>query len=389
MMLKNIFADLHIHIGSDAQQNPIKISASKHLTLRNILQTANKEKGIELIGIVDGHVPNILKEIHSLITTEDAYELADGGIRFQNVTLLLGSEIEVYDEYSKGPYHVLIFLPTLETMFYFSLWLKDKMKNIHLSSQRIYCTGRELQRQVKQLEGIFIPAHVFTPFKSLYGKGVNQSLTEVLNPDDIDAIELGLSSDTKMADQIRELHRYEYVTNSDSHSLNKIGREYQQIKVKEASFQELAFCLAKKNNRKIVSNYGMNPRLGKYYRTVCQTCFIELTIDTTICPHCKSKKVVKGVYDRIQQIKSNDSSSPERPPYIYQVPLEYIPGLGKKTLRRLLEVFGTEMNVIHHVTFSELCQVVPEIIARNILKMREGSLEIEAGGGGKYGRVKE
>ena len=43
-------------------------------------------------------------------------------------------------------------------------------------------TGLELQKKVKELDGIFIPAHVFTPFKSLYGKGVNKSLIEVFDP---------------------------------------------------------------------------------------------------------------------------------------------------------------------------------------------------------------
>lgn len=389
MMFKSIYADLHIHVGRDYKQNQIKISASKHLTLRNILEVSSNEKGIELIGIVDSHAPNILYEIKQLIHVGEAYELSGGGIRYRNVTLLLGSEIELYDEYSQGPFHVLIFLPTVEKMEHFSQWLKDKMKNIHLSSQRIYCTGIKLQRKIKELEGLFIPAHVFTPFKSLYGRGVKQSLTEVFDPDLIDAIELGLSSDTEMADHIKELHRYTYLTNSDSHSLSKIGREYQKLNVKEITFEDLSLCLQGKNGRKIISNYGMNPRLGKYYRTVCQSCFTEVKINTKVCPTCQSKKIVHGVFDRIQQLKTSDITSPKRPPYIYQVPLEYIPGLGNKTFQRLLDAFHTEMNVIHHVSYEELCEVVPKKVANYIIDMRSGKLMIDAGGGGKYGRVIE
>src|SRR5690625_4737459 len=117
------------------------------------------------------------------------------------------------------------------------------MKNVTLSSQRYYGSVKELQYKVKELGGIFIPAHVFTPFKSLYGRGVKKSLREVLDPDLIDAVELGLSSDTFMADQISELHEFTFVTNSDAHSLGKIAREYQQIKMKEASFKELEWAL--------------------------------------------------------------------------------------------------------------------------------------------------
>ena len=83
--------------------------------------------------------------------------------------------------------------------------MSGHVKNITLSSQRIYCDGRTLQKTVKSLGGLFIPAHVFTPFKSLYGKGVRSSLTEVFDPELIDAIELGLSSDTEMVKDIEEL----------------------------------------------------------------------------------------------------------------------------------------------------------------------------------------
>lgn len=386
-MLKNIFADLHIHIGRDYKQNHVKISASHELTMPNILKEASRNKGIGLIGVIDCHAPNVLAQLRQLIDEGIAYELKDGGIRFEDVTLLLGSEIEVYDEHSQGPFHVLIFIPTIEKMNEFSSWLTDKMTNIHLSSQRIYCTGRELQAKTKQLDGLFIPAHVFTPFKSLYGRGVKSSLKEVLNPEEIDAIELGLSSDTAMADQISELHRYPYVTNSDSHSLSKIGREYQQLRLKEASFTEFVYSLQGKDGRKIVSNYGMNPHLGKYYRTVCQTCFSEATIGEKACFQCESKRIITGVADRIEQLSTPGNELPKRPPYIYQVPLEYIPGLGPKTLQNLLKTFKTEMNIIHHATYEELTDVVSSQIAQSIIKMRKGKLKIASGGGGKYGRV--
>lgn len=387
-MLKNIFSDLHIHIGQDYKQQHVKISASPSLTIRNILKEASQRKGIELIGIVDCHSPNVLKEIETLCSEGRAKELLDGGIRFENVTLLLGSEIEVYDDCSHGPFHVLIFLPTIEKMKHFSNWLTDKMRNVYLSSQRIYCTGKKLQEKTKQLQGLFIPAHVFTPFKSLYGRGVQTSLSEVLHPNKIDAIELGLSSDIRMADKIKELHDYPYVTNSDSHSLRKIGREYQQLKVKEASFKEFTYCLQNEKGRMIVSNYGMDPRLGKYYRTVCQHCEVSVPIGKKDCPSCHHEKIIVGVADRIEQLSNKQSqSSIKRPPYIYQVPLEYIPGLGPKTLDKLLRSFKTEMNIIHHVTYDELLTVVPDKIATSIIHMRTGKLTIASGGGGKYGKV--
>jgi len=87
------------------------------------------------------------------IENKKARELIDGGIAYENLTVILGSEIEIYDEHCQGPIHVLAYLPTLETMIKFSAWLKKRMKNIHLSSQRIYETGRNVQNKVKELGG--------------------------------------------------------------------------------------------------------------------------------------------------------------------------------------------------------------------------------------------
>src|SRR5699024_1653710 len=157
-MLTNIFADLHIHIGRDYKGNHVKISASHQLTLENILIEASRYKGIELIGVIDCHAPNVIYELKQLLDRGKAKELAEGGIRFEEVTLLLGSELEIFDDASQGPFHLLVFMPTLKAMEDFSAWLQDKMTNIHLSSQRIYCSAKALQEKTKQLGGLFIPA---------------------------------------------------------------------------------------------------------------------------------------------------------------------------------------------------------------------------------------
>lgn len=386
-MTRTYYADMHIHIGRDFCGNPVKITGAKSLTLTNILKDAGRTKGIDLIGVIDCHAPNVQREIIQLIEEKKAYELQDGGIKFENITLIPGSEIEIYDESCRGPIHVLCFFPSLKKTADFSKWLSSKMKNIHLSSQRYYGTGKELQYKVKELGGLFIPAHVFTPFKSLYGKGVNKSLCEVLDADLIDAVELGLSSDTFMADQIRELHDYTFLTNSDAHSLAKIAREYQQIQMKEASFKEFEWALHQVNGRKIVKNFGMNPKLGKYHTTVCSQCFEELPADTKTCPACHSEKIVKGVSDRILELKDTTHNKNDRPPYLYQVPLEYLPSLGPKTYEKLITVFGTEMRVLQEIPEEELRKVLPEKLAASIMQMRKGKLHVKAGGGGKYGKV--
>ena len=378
---------MHIHIGRDKYGKPVKITGAKSLTLTNILMESSRNKGIDMIGVIDCHAPAVQEEIKSLIDNGEASELPEGGIRFERVTLILGSEIEIYDENCLGPIHVLVYLPTLSSMEAISKWLSTRMKNITLSSQRYYGSAKQLQYKVKELGGLFIPAHVFTPFKSLYGKGVRCSLGEVLDPDLIDGIELGLSSDTQMADQLSELHRYTFVTNSDAHSLPKIAREYQEVVMQNPTFKEFNWALHRVDGRQIKRNFGMNPLLGKYHTTVCSNCFEQVSTDITKCPKCGSTKIIKGVSDRIEELKNTDKQEVERPDYLYQVPLEYLPTLGPKTFQKLLNAFGTEMEVIHHTPYQNLIEVVPEKLANSIIQMREGKLPIKAGGGGKYGSI--
>ncbi|WP_053367022.1 endonuclease Q family protein [Bacillus sp. FJAT-27245] len=381
------FADLHIHIGRTRSGRPVKITGAKSLTFSNIISHARNEKGLDMIGIIDCHSPEVIVEMESLIASGEMAVQAGGGLLYGGMAVIPGSELEIYDEQCKGPIHVLCFMPGIEEMKEFSVWLSERMKNINLSSQRIYTSGRSLQEKVKQLGGLFIPAHVFTPFKSLYGRGVSQSLKEVFDPDLIDGIELGLSSDTNMADGLTELHRYPFLTNSDAHSLAKIAREYQAIEMNEPSFMEFSLALKGEGGRRILANYGLDPLLGKYHGTVCAECLAPLAVEGEPCGECGSRKTVKGVADRISELSTAKNGPGGRPPYVHQVPLEFIPGLGPKLLQKLLWHFGTEMAILHEVPREAMEKVIPEKLLKLIILAREGKLLLKAGGGGKYGKV--
>lgn len=385
--MRDYYSDLHIHIGRTMTGKPVKITGAKSLTFTNIIEHARNEKGLNMIGIIDCHSPEVILEIAQLMETGDVTEHREGGLQFGDLTIIPGSELEIYDELCQGPIHVLCYFPTLATMKEFSSWLSAHLKNITLSSQRIYASGRELQSKVKDLGGLFIPAHVFTPFKSLYGKGVHESLEEVFDKDFIDAIELGLSADTQMADQIKELHNYSFLTNSDAHSLKKIAREYHVLHLQKPSFLELGKALQRIDGRKITANYGLDPLLGKYHQTVCSECLAPFDPELHECKECGSPKYIKGVADRITELKTANESPQDRPPYIHQVPLEFIPGLGPKMLQKLLDHFGTEMAILHQVPIEKLAEIIPAKTAELIVKAREGKLSLAAGGGGKYGKI--
>jgi uncharacterized protein (TIGR00375 family) len=396
MELKPFYTDLHIHIGRTEEGQAVKISGAKDLTFYNIAREASDRKGIDMIGIIDCQSPSVQREMQTYLDNGEMEELQGGGIRYHQSTVILGSELEIRDP-GMGTAHLLAYMPTLAIMQEFTHWISKHMKNVELSSQRIYVPGKVLQDEVVSRGGLLVPAHIFTPHKSIYGS-CSTRMEHVLDLDKIAAVELGLSSDSEMAGAISELDRYTFLTNSDAHSLAKIGREYNVLRLIEPSFEELRKALAKQDGRKVLANYGLNPRLGKYHRTYCAVCSSILDeLQTTVerCLYCGSKKVVRGVMDRIQDISDRwpDGATesiglpPNRPPYHYQVPLEYIPGIGPKKLRGLLEHFGTEMNVLHHISLELLAEVIGEESAGYIIQARQDKLELQVGGGGKYGKV--
>ena len=395
--MKEIFADLHVHIGRSENGKPIKITAARSLNFANIAKECEERKGIQVVGIIDCASPYVIEDIEKFLKTGDAYEIKDGGIIYKDkVCILLGSEVETSEvgrDGGKGAAHNICFFPYLKDIKGFSNELSHHLKNITLSTQRSDLSGYELIDMVERYNGILIPAHIFTPHKSYYGNCVD-SLKDIFKEkfDKIFAVELGLSSDTFLADQISELENKTFVTNSDAHSLPKIAREYNKIEVEDISFKEIVKALKGEDGRKVIANYGLDPKLGKYHRTYCDSCdsVIETKQPVFVCPKCGSNKVTFGVFDRIELIKDKkETKSPKnRPPYIYQVPLGFIPGVGDKYITKLLDVFDTEMDILHKLSKDDIEGVVGEKIAEKIINAREGNVKIESGGGGVYGKVK-
>jgi uncharacterized protein (TIGR00375 family) len=384
------YVDLHIHIGATEKGRPIKISGAKNLTFFNIAKEASERKGMDVVGIIDAHSPSVQEEIEEYLALGEMEELQGGGIRYGHTTVLLGCELEVRDK-GFGAAHLLAYFPTLAVMKQFTAWLKTAMKNVELSSQRIYKDAGHVQEQVEELGGLLIPAHAFTPYKSVYGS-CSSRIGDILDVNRLAGVELGLSSDSEMADYISELTDKTFVSNSDAHSLAKIGREYNRFAMKAPTFEELRKVLLRQEGRGVVANYGLNPRLGKYHRTFCSQCDSIIDENQSVierCTYCGSKKIVRGVMDRIFDIADREQSySPDhRPPYIYQVPLEFFPGLGPKKLNRLLEACGTEMNILHRSPREQLLEATDESIAEMITAAREGKLKLTTGGGGVYGKV--
>lgn len=393
--MKGSYLDLHIHIGRSNDGKAVKITASRNLTLENILKECLEKKGIDLIGIVDCASSGVLQDIKELIAQGELSVLDKGGLRYRDrLTLFTGVELETR-ELGGGQAHYLSFFPKLENLQRFADFVAQKVKNPQLSSQACHMSARELMDVVLDMEGIFIPAHVFTPHKSLFGSCAS-SLGQVFGSQapNIRAIELGLSADSQMAHLLPELDNKVFLTNSDAHSLEKIGREYNRVYLKEPNFEELNYMLMGLKGRKILANYGLDPRLGKYHRSYCLSCQRPLTGEgaTFTCSCCgEERNIVLGVLDRILSIspllQSPSQNREDTVPYYYQVPLYFLPGLGRKRIEKLLARFGTEMNILHDVEEGELAEVIGREGASLILKARRGELKYLPGAGGIYGKV--
>lgn len=392
-MLKEYFADLHIHIGGGSDGSPVKITASRKLNFPNILREAAFKKGLDIIGIIDCASPVVLKDIDKMMAEGQMKELDEGGILYADQLLVLpGAEIESREK-NGGQVHYLAFFPRIKAVKEFSQTMDNYISNINLSSQAASLTGKELLKIVDYHGGTMIPAHIFTPHKSFYGRAF-AAFSEVFTLDEwemIPAIELGLSADTEIADLLPELSEKTFLSNSDAHSLPKIAREYNIFELEDLNYNSLLKALKRESGQQIKKNYGLNPELGKYHRSHCEDCDSIFSEAEAVlqCPKCGSDKVVVGVKDRILDIAAiKRPKHPEhRPEYIYQVPLLDIPGIGKKTAAKLFENCGTEMDVIHNLNLEELKKCMSSRIFNKIKKARQQDFDFQSGGGGTYGKV--
>lgn len=390
--MNKYYADLHIHIGASSNQKPVKITASNNLTFEKIVKESTKRKGLDLIGIIDCASPRVQVDIKDMLDKGEIKEIKGGGFNYKDqIVIIPGAEVESREE-NGGQVHYLAFFPFFENLKEFTQIMKQYITNINLSSQSTGLTGSEIFKIIKATGGIMIPAHVFTPHKSFYGNAFDsyQEIFRNKQWESIPAIELGLSADSNLADRLSELEGKTFLSNSDAHSIPKIAREYNIIKMKKLNFSEFKKALFREEKRKIVSNYGLDPKLGKYHRSFCPDCkkTFRQNKAVTVCPKC-NKELILGVKDRILKIADQDIKHPQhRGDYIYQIPLLEILGIGNKTLEKLLAEFNTEMEIIHQVDYKDLEEILNKKLALRIIKARSGKAEIISGGGGKYGKMK-
>ena len=121
-------------------------------------------------------------------------------------------------------------------------------------------------------ECLVVPAHVWTPWFSLFGSrsgfdSIEECFEEMSSY--IFALETGLSSDPEMNWRWSALDKYTLISNSDSHSPQKIGREANIFEGEEISYPLLIQAIKNGGEKKDRLSLSMTveffPEEGKYH----------------------------------------------------------------------------------------------------------------------------
>ncbi|WP_067617719.1 endonuclease Q family protein [Alicyclobacillus acidiphilus] len=386
--MKSLYADFHVHVG-EAKGRPVKIAAARSLTLPRLLEHARYVKGLDVVTVIDGVCDHVLEEIDDLFAKGELTQAQGGGLLYRGELLvILGAEVELSGPFGRAA-HFGCWFPNLDAARDFNAWLKGVQRNTSLSSQLARTDAGALAKATHERRGLFVVHHAFTPFKGILGAAVDH-LSEFVDTHQIDALELGLSADTAMADRIEHIRPFTFLSNSDAHGLATIAREFNRIRLNRLSFDEVAALVHKRSPGSIVlENFGLHPAHGKYYRSRCRKCGMYLDDDRQ-CVCGTARHHVVGVAERVSQLANGDSAlhPPDRPPYRHIVPLRSIPGLGPKAYQRILDAFGTELALYEDgVTLAALADVIDRKLAERVFAALCGDVSFREGGAGRYGRM--
>lgn len=367
-----LIADLHLH-------SKYSRAVSQQMVLPEIGRWA-KIKGIDLIATGDFTHPLWSREIKA------NFEEAGEGlyrVKGQEGPLFI-LNTEVSSIYSQGGklrrIHNLIFAPNIAEMEKINLELGKRGKLASDGRPILGMSAHDVAALVltTSSEAMIIPAHIWTPWFSLYGSESGfDSIDECFGDmaKDIYAVETGLSSDPLMNWRIGELDSRAIVSNSDAHSGAKLGREatvFEIEEIKKLRYQDIKRAIVGKlegGNEKPDTEIGSEklesqslsfqnqashiaphisqtiefyPEEGKYHYTGHRNCHVKQSPEETkekgtICPVC-GKGLTVGVMHRVEELVTRQLRTEdlelrtdengvkwigykERPPYAMLVPL--------------------------------------------------------------------
>jgi uncharacterized protein (TIGR00375 family) len=392
-----VVADLHIH-------SPFSRAVSREMSLKNVERGAIA-KGLQVVGTGDFTHPLWRREIKALEMEVGLYKTKDvGAVRF----IISGEVCTNFEVKGKmRRIHHVILLPSIEAAEELSSLL-GKRGNLEADGRpNLSMTGAELAEAVSDLgeDAMLIPAHIWTPWFSLFGDrgGVNslEECYEDMVPH-IYALETGLSSDPPMNWRVSALDRYTLLSNSDSHSPNpwRIGREANILDVPNLAYGDIVETI--KHHKERVTTVEVDPSYGKYHWTGHRDCNISVPPGEAVrlngvCPIC-GKKMTKGVAERVEELADREEGVvPEgAQKYIKTLPLSEIIAMVirkdvfsaevQKRYWGIVAKFNSEMEALIYAPRDALVEACGEEITEVIERSREGKLVIEPGYDGVYGK---
>jgi ATP-dependent DNA helicase UvrD/PcrA len=410
---EKFIADLHVH-------SKFSRATAKNLDLEHLYMAA-MIKGVNVVGTGDFTYPAWIAEI------EEKLEPAEPGLfkLKQELAKELDAEVpkvcqnkvrfilqtEISSIYKKDDRvrknHNLIFFSDIESVKEFNSRL-DKIGNIKSDGRPIL--GLDAENLLELMlsvddTGMFIPAHIWTPWFSMFGsKSGFDTIEECFGSlsKHIFAAETGLSSDLPMNWRIKNLDNLNFISNSDAHSPRFVGRNASIFNT-ELSYSGIKEALAKKDTDKYLGTIDMHPELGKYHFDGHRKCNICLNPVQTlqidgICPEC-GKPLTLGVLNRVQTLANRQEGFLPENRHGYQtiVPLADIlseifevgPNTKKVTtnFNNAVEIIGPELEILLTKTIKEIEAANIPLLGQAIEKMRDGNITATPGFDGEFGKV--
>jgi len=396
IVVVKVVADLHMH-------SKYSRATSPGMELETLSKWA-KIKGIDLLGTGDFTHPEWFAELQA-----KAIESDSGFLQYNGMNFCLSAEVScIYTQGGHGRrIHLILLSPSLEVAAQVNEAL-GKRGNLKSDGRPIF--GMSAIEVIEIVLGIsdknlVIPAHAWTPWFSVFGSMSGfDSLKEAFGEYEkrIYAIETGLSSDPGMNWRLSALDRLQLLSNSDSHSPEKIGREANVFDLDYLKYDELYEAIRYKEKRKLACTYEFYPEEGKYHFDGHRNCNVSFAPEETkkhngICPVCH-KSLTIGVMNRVEQLADRqDGFVPKNSvPFESLVPLKEVLGeaIGKKPTTKavdenyfqLIKHFGNEFAVLHAAQ-PELKKAAGERVAEAIRRVEQGKVKKVAGYDGEYGKI--
>ena len=373
-----------------------------------------KIKGLNLVGTGDFTHPKWLNDIQETLVVEPDISLyrvigkTDSPVRFM-LTTEVCTIFNFENEYKKV--HHVILTPNLDTAVQINEAIGRYGDLTADGRPLLNMAAPQLVEEVMAVSGenMVFPAHVWTPWFSVFGAFSGFDSIEECYQDmskHIHALETGLSSDPPMNWRLSRLDRFALVSNSDCHSFWpwRIGREANVLELERMSYREVVDAVCSKDPARFKFTIETDPAYGKYHWTGHRKCNVSLSPREAqkfgnICPVCR-RKLTKGVDQRVEELADRpEGFKPGNVPgFMRLLPLSEIIatvlGAGSPSTQAVWKIynlligrFGDEYAVLMDASKEAIAEVVDFAIADAVLRVRAGSVRVVPGYDGVYGKL--